>query len=136
MAEFTLESSTNKTQSSIKSLFEFLIDFKNFNSILPNDKVENFESTETNCSFNIKGITSMTVKLVEKAPYSFILFSSEGLSKFNFSLKVYFIGNENETGECKIDLIGNLNPFIKKMAENSLLNLVNTMSIKLSQLKL
>jgi hypothetical protein len=136
MAAFTLESNTNKTQSTLKSLFEFLIDFKNFNSILPSDKVENFEFTDTHCSFNIKGITPMTIKLVEKTPYSFIFFSSEGLAKFNFSLKVYFTGNENELGECKIDLLGDLNPIIKSMAEKALLNLVNTMSLKLSELKL
>lgn len=136
MAAFTLESNINKTQSTLKSLFEFLIDFKNFNSILPSDKVENFEFTDTQCSFNIKGITPMTIKLTEKIPYSFIFFSSEGLAKFNFSLKVYFTGNENEVGECKIDLLGDLNPIIKSMAEKPLLNLVNTMSLKLSELKL
>ena len=135
MAEFTLQSNTNKTQSSIKNLFEFLIDFKNFDNILPTDKVEDFEFTENQCSFNIKGITAMTIKLVEKKPYNFIFFSSDGLAKFNFSLKVYFTGNENEVGECKIDLLGDLNPFIKAMAEKSLQNLVNAMSLKLSELK-
>jgi hypothetical protein len=119
----------------LKNLFEFLIDFKNFDSILPTDKVEDFEFTENQCSFNIKGITAMTIKLVEKKPYNFIFFSSEGLAKFNFSLKVYFTGNENEVGDCKIDLLGDLNPFIKAMAEKSLQNLVNTMSLKLSELK-
>ncbi len=136
MSEFTLHSTTNNTQSTLKNLFEFLIDFKNFDSILPTDKVEDFEFTETQCSFNIKGITPMTIKLVEKTPYTFIFFSSEGLAKFNFSLKVYFTGNENETGQCRIQLLGNLNPFIKAMAEKSLQNLVNAMSLKLSELKL
>jgi len=136
MAEFILISTTNKTQSTLKNLFEFLIDFKNFNMILPNDKVENFTFTDTQCSFSIKGITPMTVKLVKKIPYNFIFFSSEGLAKFNFSLKVYFIGNESGVGECRIDLLGDLNPFIKTMAEKSLQNLVNTMSTKLAELKI
>lgn len=134
MAEFTLTSTTNKTQATLKKLFEFLIDFKNFNSILPNDKVENFVYTDTQCSFSIKGITPMTVKLVEKTPCQFIHFSSEGLAKFNFSLKVYFIGDEDRCGECKIDMIGNLNPIIRSMAEKSLQNLINTMSLKLAEL--
>jgi hypothetical protein len=134
MAEFTLTSNINKTQATLKKLFEFLSDFKNFNSILPNDKVENFVYTDTQCSFSIKGITPMTVKLVEKTPYQFIYFSSEGLAKFNFSLKVYFIGEEDKSGECKIDLVGNLNPIIMSMAEKSLQNLINTMSLKLAEL--
>ena len=66
----------------------------------------------------------------------YILFASEGLANFNFNLKVFFIGEANQNGECKIELYGDLNPFIKSMAEKSLIQLVNTMSLKLSQLKL
>ena len=78
----------------------------------------------------------MTIKLVEKKPFEFILFSSEGLAKFNFSLKVHFTGEADAPGECKVDLMGDLNPFIKAMAEKPLAGLVNTMSLKLSQLTL
>ena len=46
MAEFTIVSDTNNTQSEIKTIFDFLSDFKNFAAILPDDKVENFEYTE------------------------------------------------------------------------------------------
>ena len=136
MGAFTLNSNIESTQSTLKNLFEFLIDFKNFASILPSDKIEDFVFTDSQCSFNIKGVTALTVRLVEKIPYTYILFSSEGLYKFNFSLRVYFIGNENEIGQCKIDLLGDLNPFIKAMAEKALLNLINTMALKLSELKL
>lgn len=134
MSKFTIVSDTNKTASTLKSLYDFLSDFKNFSTILPEDKVDNFKYSENECSFNIKGITPMTIKVAEKVPYEFILFSSDGLAKFNFSLKVQFIGDANSPGECKIDLLGDLNPFIKAMAEKPLGNLVNVMSLKLSQL--
>ena len=134
MAKFTIVSETNKTTSSLKNLYNFLGDFKNFSTILPEDKVDNFKYSENECSFNIKGITPMTIKVQEKNPYEFILFSSDGLAKFNFSLKVQFIGDADSQGECKIDLLGDLNPFIKAMAEKPLGNLVNTMSLKLAQL--
>lgn len=136
MSAFTIVSDTNSTGSTIQRLFDFLSDFKNFASILPEDKVENFQFTVDQCSFNIKGITPMTIKLVEKHPYQSILFSSEGLAKFNFSLKVNFKGERNTVGECMVELMGDLNPIIKSMAEKSLQALVNTMSLKLSQLQL
>lgn len=135
MAAFTIASETNNTLSPIKYLFDFLTDFKNFKAVLPEDKVDNFQYAGGQCSFNIKGITPMTVKLVEKTPYSRILFSSEGLAKFNFNLAVIFTGEASEKGECKIELSGDLNPFIKTMAEKPLTGLVNTMSLKLSQIK-
>ena len=136
MAVFNIEGETNTTLSPLKNLYEFLIDFKNFNSILPHDKIENFKFTETECSFSIKGITPMTIKLADKKPYEFILFQSNGLAKFNFSLNVTFIGESSAPGECKVDLGGDLNPYIKMMAEKPLRQLINTMSKKLSELKL
>lgn len=136
MSAFTIISEVNSTQSSLKSLFDFLSDFKNFGTILPEDKVENFQYTENECSFNIKGITPMKIKKADSKPYEYILFSSEGLAKFNFSLKVFFIGEADQKGECKIELMGDLNPFIKAMAEKPLTALTNSMSLKLSQLNL
>ena len=136
MSAFTIISETNSTQSSLKSLYDFLCDFKNFGTILPEDKVENFQFTENECSFSIKGFTPMTIKKIDSKPNEFILFSSQGLAKFNFSLKVFFIGEASQKGQCKIELTGDLNPFIKAMAEKPLRTLTNSMSLKLSQLEL
>ena len=136
MAVFNILSDTNASVSSLKSLFLFLNDFKNFNQILPEDKVENFVFTETECSFNIKGITPMKIKKQEQNPFSLIVFKSEGLAKFNFTLLVHFLGEPDLKGECRVELGGDMNPFILSMAEKSLKNLVNTMSSKLSQLNL
>ncbi|MCE3229432.1 MAG: hypothetical protein K0S32_3983 [Bacteroidetes bacterium] len=135
MAAFTITSDINPTKSPIKNLYEFLGDFKNFDSILPHDKIEDFKFNENECSFNIKGITPMTIKMAEKSPHESILFTSEGLAKFNFNLKVHFIGDASSAGECKVELMGDLNPFIKTMAEKPLTTLVNTMSEKLSELQ-
>jgi hypothetical protein len=136
MSAFSIHSEINSTRSNLISLFLFISDFKNFNSILPEDRIEDFKCSEDQCTFNIKGITSMKFKIIEKHAHDYILFASEGLANFNFNLKVFFIGEANQNGECKIELYGDLNPFIKSMAEKSLIQLVNTMSLKLSQLKL
>jgi len=136
VAEFTISSEKKSTVSPINKLFEFLADFKNFDSVLPHDKIEDFTFKDNECSFNIKGITPITIKLAEKTPYEFMLFTSDGLAKFNFKLKVHFMGEATETGECKVELIGDLNPFIKIMAEKPLTNLVNQISLKLSELQL
>lgn len=136
MSAFSIHSEINSTQSKLISLFLFISDFKNFNSILPEDRIEDFKYSELECTFNIKGITSMKIKIIEKHAHDYILFASEGLANFKFNLKVFFIGEANQNGECKIELYGDLNPFIKSMAEKSLIQLVNTMSLKLSQLKL
>lgn len=134
MAFFSFPSSELKTKSTNKKLFEFLTDFKNFKLILPEDKAENFNCDEHSCSFVIKGITPMKVVLAGKHPFSKILFNSEGLGKFNFNLEVNFTGAGDEIGTCKIELSGDINPFIKAMAEKPLTALVNSMNQKLAAL--
>ena len=136
MAVFTIKSEEHITRSNLKDLFYFLADFKNFAAILPQDKVQNFVYSENECSFHIKGITPMTVRLKEKIPYSTILFTSDGLGKFNFKLKAEFIGASDEVGSCRVELEGELNPIIKNMVEKPLSALVNTMSQRLSELNL
>lgn len=136
VAAFTLISQTQSTVSSPRVLFGFLSDFKNFASILPDDKVENFTYNGDQCSFSIRGITPMTVRLVEKQAYHYILFSSEGLARFNFSLKVHFTGDAETPGQCSVHLSGDLNPVIVNMAKNSLEALANTMALKLSKLEI
>lgn len=136
MAFFSIPGNTLPCQSTTRQLFEFLTDFKNFASILPEDKADNFTYNESSCSFNIRGITPMTVKLKNKIPFSLIEFSSEGLGKFNFELKVVFEGMPDACGTSQITLSGDLNPFIKAMAEKPLTALVESMNRKLSELKL
>lgn len=136
MAEFTLNSETHFTRSEIRKLFNYISDFKNFAYILPEDKVENFKYDGDACSFSIRGSAPMSIRITHKEPFQYILFHSEGLAKFNFSLKASFIGEPDQAGECKVELSGDLNPFIKSMVEKSLSGLVNTMALKLSRLEL
>ena len=136
MAEFTIISEVQQTKATVKELFDFLTDFKNFKSILPEDKVENFEYTADGCSFNIRGITALSIKLISKTPYTSVKFQSEGLAKFNFILEAKFSGSPGNKGQCSIELFADMNPFIKTMAEKPLTGLVNVMAVKLSELEI
>ncbi len=136
MALFSIPSNELQTVTESKKLFEFLTDFKNFGSILPEDKVEGFTFDNNSCSFSIKGITPMKIVLSNKIPYKEIYFTSDGLGKFNFNLRVNFEENLNNTATSKVVLGGELNPFILKMAESALKSLVDSMNTKLSQLQL
>jgi hypothetical protein len=135
VAEFTVISEVHNTQATVRELYDFLIDFKNFKNILPQDKIENFEYTAEGCSFNIRGVTQLSIKRIEATPHSSIKFQSEGLAKFNFILEAKLMGASEEKGKCCIELHANMAPFVKLLAEKPLGGLVNTMSLKLSQLE-
>lgn len=135
MAAFSINGQRLPTISPIAYLYAFLADFANFKSILPEDKVEDFSHDQESCSFTIKGITAIRIRLVEKVPNRSLRFESEGLAKFNFVLLVHFEGEADSPGMCSVNMSADMNPFIFKMAEKALSQLVNNMGQKLSVLQ-
>ena len=132
MSYFSLLSETHSTKSATDTLFDFMGDFNNFKHLLPDDKIENFECTTEQCSFGIKGLVPLTIKIKDKKPKSEITFETSGLAKFVFTLHIHLLPNQT----TNVQLEGDMNPFIKAMAEKPLSNLINTMATKLAALEL
>lgn len=130
MAHFSLLSETHTTQSDNDRIFDFMSDFHNFKHLLPEDKIENFECTAEQCSFGIKGLMPLTIKIKERLPKSRITFETSGLAKFVFTLHIHLLANQ----QTNVELEGDMNPFIKVMAEKPLKELINTMATKLAGL--
>ncbi len=105
-------------------------DFNHFKHLLPENKIENFECTPNTCSFAIKGLFPLHVKIKESIPKSRISFETTGVAKFIFQLHIHFI----EDQKTNINLEGDINPIVKKMVEKPLHELVNTMVSKLASL--
>ncbi len=132
MSYFSLLSETHSTKSATDVLFDFMGDFNNFKHLLPDDKIENFECTNEQCSFGIKGLMPLTIKIKDKKPKSEITFETSGLAKFVFTLHIHLLPNQT----TNVQLEGDMNPFIKAMAEKPLSNLINTMATNLATLEL
>ncbi|MBL7936751.1 MAG: hypothetical protein JNM51_13180 [Bacteroidia bacterium] len=132
MAHFSILSETHPTQSTTDSLFDFMGDFNHFKHLLPEDKIDNFQCTADQCSFGIKGLMPLTIKIKERLPKSRITFETTGVAKFVFTLHIHLLENQ----QANVELEGDINPFIKAMAEKPLKELVNTMSSKLSALNI
>ena len=112
MAHFSLLSETHTTKSSTDSLFDFMGDFHNFKHLLPEDKIDNFECTSEQCSFSIKGLTALTIKIKEKHPKSKITFETSGLAKFVFTLHIHLLQNQTTNVQLEaIVLINSVNGF-------------------------
>ena len=138
MAYFSLQSETHSVKSNTNDLFDYMSDFNHFKHLLPTDKIENFECTSEQCSFSIKGLTTLTIKIKDASrssatnPNSKITFETLGLAKFVFTLHIHLVANQT----THVQMEGDLNPFIKVMAEKPLLELINTMALKLSQIEI
>lgn len=108
-----------------EEVFNFLSDFNNLQQLMP-EQVTDWQSTETDCSFTIKGMASLGMELDEKTPHSQIKMKRKGKAPFDFNLFCNIIATA-QNSETKIQLAfdAGLNPFLKMMAEKPLRNFLN-----------
>ncbi|MCD4833574.1 MAG: SRPBCC family protein [Bacteroidales bacterium] len=110
-------SKIGKINKSDELIYNFLTDFNNLKSVIPSDKVKDFESTEDTCKFNIEGVGQAGLKIIEKEPDKLIKITSDGKSPFSFFFWIQLkpIENFENTTAIKLTLDANLNPMMKMM---------------------
>lgn len=117
-------------------VFGFITNLGNFEKILPEDRIENFVFTEDTCSFRIKGMTDLGLKISEKKEFDLIKMDSYGKVPFPFTMIIHIKSLSPESSEVYIDFEGDINPFLKMMVEKPLTNFFNMLVSKLAELKL
>ena len=127
-----IESEKLLIHNSQEKIFLFLSNFNNFGKLMP-EQIINWQSTETNCSFTIKGMTDLSMQIKEKMPFHTILITSFGKTPFEFELKCSFEAiNANQT-ESQLIFFADLNPMLSMMASKPLQNFVNMLNVRLKQ---
>jgi len=132
MTNITSETVSLKTP--IQEIFDFLSDLNNYNQLLPENNISDFQSTKENCSFKVQNAYNIGLdKVNEKSPNLVTLHSSEN-SPIKFELNIHISENSGETStylNCEADL----NPMLKMMVERPLQNLFNYMASRLKEVK-
>ena len=77
------ESPINQIPHPSGVVFDFLSNFDNFKSLLPSDKISNWESTGDACRFSVLGIGELGLKIIEKVPSQIIKYTTNGKTPFN-----------------------------------------------------
>ncbi|HSH50863.1 MAG TPA: SRPBCC domain-containing protein [Bacteroidales bacterium] len=115
MSKYT--SKIGKTNKQDQLIFDFLSDFRNLESVIPKDKISDFEATEDRCKFRIEGIGEAGLKAVEKEPYKLIKITSDGKAPFGFSFWIQLkpIDEKEHTTAIRLTIDAQLNPMMKMM---------------------
>ena len=115
MGKYT--SKTGKIFKSDELIYNFLTDFNNLKSVIPEDKVKDFEATEDTCKFKIEGMGQAGLKIIEKEANKLIKITSNGKSPFSFFFWIQLKPIEDSEKETAIRLTidANLNPMMKMM---------------------
>lgn len=129
----TIESNKEEINKPINNVFDYLSDLNNYEVLFPQDKIENWQSTNDDCSFKIKGATVIDFKIVEKNTHESIVLKSGDKSPFEFTLTIH-LNNENEVKTIGYNVFeAKVNPFLKMMIEKPLTNLFNHLTSSLKK---
>jgi len=127
-----IESNKMEISKSQQEIYEFLADFNNFESLMP-DNVTDWESTADECSFSVKGMASIGMAISDRAPNIQITITSTPKSPFRFNLNCFVDANGENNCVAYLVFDADLNPMIQMMAEKPLTNLFELIIGKLQE---
>jgi hypothetical protein len=119
----------NATQEVVQA---FLTDSHNILHLMPQDKISDWKSTSTECSFKVQGGVIITLIQDGIEGVDKVFMKSGEKSPFPFKLTLH-INNNGEKSNGYIEFDGEVNMFLKMMVEKPLTNLFNHMSEKLQE---
>jgi carbon monoxide dehydrogenase subunit G len=126
-----IESKHVAVNASVLNTIQFVSDLRNFEKLLPTEKIADFKADEKSCSFKVQGTVVISLELVEVLANE-VKLKSGNQAPFKFDLSV-FVQDKAEGTEvfqiCKADI----NPFLKMMFEKPLTNLFDFIADKLTE---
>ena len=120
--------------ASAGTVYTFMANLNNFNQLLPQDKVEKWVSTETECSFSIKKMAAIGLKLQDKKEPSLVHLVSTEISPIKFDLKCIITPVSATTCEAYMDFEGDINMFMEMVVKGPLTQFFNYNMHKLQEI--
>jgi len=144
---FEIKSDWLECQTSTQRLMTFLSDIQHLETVLPKDKIKNFQVIDKDkIRFDIENIITLTLHItsIYSSDYSdkkidshhpslfnTIQYTSEPFGNYYLILKAIF-----DSQKSQIVLTGYLNPFVLSIAKNKLTHLVQRINQELAALKM
>lgn len=129
----TLMSEKVSLDKNANEVFTWLCNLNNYKMIMP-QQVEDWVSTETDCSFTIKGMASLGMELKEAIPSSQVFLIKKGKAPFDFTLVSNIVDTGDGKSTLQLHMDADLNPFLKMMAEKPLTNFLNMLVNKYKEI--
>jgi len=118
----------NKTS---EELFQLIGNLNNLKEIMPAE-IEDYESTETTCSFKIQGIPKLTLEISERIKFSKISLIAKD-SQVPLTLHC-FINKSGNKCQARIEIEAELNFMMKMMVEKPITQFLNIFATKMKNI--
>ncbi|MCB9169801.1 MAG: hypothetical protein H6597_07305 [Flavobacteriales bacterium] len=105
-----------------EELYTFIQDMDNFQQLLPQDRITDWQSDGTSCSFKVQGAATIGLMVDGGTPPDHLRFKATERSPFPFTLDVH-LKQDGQVTTAWQEFNADLNPFIRMMVEKPLKNL-------------
>lgn len=140
-------SDIQKIDSAIKDVYAFLSNFSKIGAMIEmarqaggqqmpdiSDKIENVHTTEDTCTFVIKGLGEMGVKIAEKDEPKLIKLVGDGRVPFDFELWIQLLENGPYDTRLRITFEAELNMMMKMLLKGKLEKGINQLAEGLTKI--
>ena len=137
-------SDIQKIDSPIADVYSFLSDFSKIGTARQmgagqqmseiSDKIENVVTTEDTCTFLVKGLGEMGVRIVEREEPKLIKLEGDGSVPFNFEVWIQLLDNGPYDTRLRITVEADLNMMMKMLLKGKLEKGINQLAEGLSKI--
>jgi len=130
-----IESRIGIIRESDEKIYKFLSDFNNFRNVIPEEQVKNWESTGDTCKFDVEGIGSVGLKIIEKEPNKLIKMTGDGDKPVPFTVWIQIKEVAEKDSRIKVTAEVQINPLMASMLKGPLQKFVDTLVTQAEAIK-
>ncbi|NPD47394.1 SRPBCC family protein [Lentimicrobium sp. S6] len=127
-----IKSKTISVSASAPRVYDFISDFNNLEKLMP-EKVVDWKSTMTTCTFTIQGMATLNMKQGQNKSNELVQMLADGKNPFQYDLNTFIAAHGEDASEIYLQLNADLNPMLAMMAKKPLENFVNILAEELSK---
>ena len=114
-------------------VYHFLSDFRNLDPLVPEEKISHWNSSEDQCHFDVNGIGSIEMEIIEKEPNKLVKVASMKKSPVPFTLWIQIKQVDEMDTRVRLTAQAEMNPFMKAMLSKYLQQGLDAMVDKLAE---
>jgi len=130
-----LESKTAHVRGKQETIYNHIADFRNFAHLLPADRLDDIQITDSTLTFGITGLGTVGLKYSEKHPFSQLVIDAIEGTSADFTFWINIDVAADNTSDVQIILQANLNMFLEMMARGPLQQLLEMIVEKLEGMR-
>ncbi|MCU0373427.1 MAG: hypothetical protein MUE56_09335, partial [Ignavibacteria bacterium] len=132
MGKVDFQSHRVKLSVPVEKAYSRFFDLNNLQKLMP-EQIVNWNSTEDQCSFDIKGMAHLALQRGECEPGRLVRIISGPDNPINLEIRGNFEPSGKEETDAWIELSAELSPMLQLMVSSPLQNLVNIMAEKIKE---